>query len=93
MRDPLKPSLRVDKTDTLVYNQGFTYNEVGLSYNNQDVSYGGIYGNNSTSFILNATASTKEPRIDMFISIPILYSILLENRGKLLFEDGGEILS
>jgi hypothetical protein len=42
--DDSKPILTfVDKTEKLLQDQEYTYNDVRLTYNS-DVSYGGIYG-------------------------------------------------
>lgn len=40
----IKPTLRVGKTNTQIYDQGITYNEAGVSYNDARYAYGGIYG-------------------------------------------------
>lgn len=37
------PSLTIGRTNVLVANQGYTYNETGFIYN-QAIQYGGIYG-------------------------------------------------
>jgi len=42
--DDLKPTLTfVDVSEKSLQDQGYTYNDVRLTYNS-DVSYGGIYG-------------------------------------------------
>lgn len=32
------------RTDSLLYDQGITYNEAGLTYNEIGIAYGGVYG-------------------------------------------------
>jgi|GEM_PF-4745042 len=39
-----KMKVHVNATNSQIYNQGFTYNESGSTYNDADLSYGGVYG-------------------------------------------------
>jgi hypothetical protein len=46
--DDIRPILEpLEKTEKLVANQGYSYNEAGISYNQIGVQYGGLYGNES----------------------------------------------
>lgn len=39
-----KPSfISIDRTDRLLSDQGFTYNEAGKTYNEVGMTYGGVY--------------------------------------------------
>lgn len=50
-----KPSLIVQRTNKLIADQGFTYNEAGKTYNEIGMIYGGIYGQD----ILQITSAAK----------------------------------
>lgn len=64
MRDSIKPvvtirqspaiAATVQKTNALVYDQGFTYNEAGKTYNEVGVAYGGLYGQDRMQMVATA---------------------------------------
>ena len=39
----IKPKMKVGRTEALLNDQGYTYNQAGFSYNQAGVTYGGIY--------------------------------------------------
>lgn len=39
----IKPKAKAGRTNAQVYNQGVTYNEVGFTYDQANIAYGGIY--------------------------------------------------
>lgn len=39
----IKPTMRIQRTNAQVYDQGITYNEPGLTYNEIGYAYGGLY--------------------------------------------------
>jgi len=44
-----KPNAMIENTNNEVYDQGYTYDEAGQSYDQSGVAYGGIYLNTSNN--------------------------------------------
>lgn len=45
--DPKPVFSSIEKTEKLVYSQGYSFNEAGQSFNQAGVTFGGLYGNES----------------------------------------------
>ncbi len=57
--DDIKPVLStIEYTEVLVADQGYTYNETGMTYNS-DIYYGGLYGNEGQKPILKEVYAYK----------------------------------
>lgn len=75
----VKPRLKLQKTEALVYDQGYTYDEASLTYDSA-VAYGGLYGNDITPSIVMAKADKSNMR---FINdLPNTLSVRLLVRGQ-----------
>lgn len=75
-----KPTLSVQRTNKLIVDQGFTYNEVGKIYNEIGMMYGGIYGQDIIP--LTAKASQEIPHIHAIGDFPNTNAIKTYLRGS-----------
>lgn len=46
-----RPTLQMGRTEAQLYDQGYTYNEPGISFDQVGVAYGGIYGYDITPLV------------------------------------------
>lgn len=61
MRDAIKPTIVIRRTNAAIYDQGITYNETGLTYNEVGYAYGGLYEHPIAPII--AMNTSVKPRI------------------------------
>lgn len=62
-----KIDLVIPKTQALLQNQGYTYNQATFTYNQAGVSYGGIYNFNQDLLPLSLSFNTEAPHISGII--------------------------
>lgn len=75
----VKPKMTVQKTNALIANQGYTYNESGLTYNEIGVQYGGIYNYDIVPII--ATATNTQPKINSITDMPNTLPVRVLKKG------------
>lgn len=70
MKDSIKPTITVGRSDAHLADQGYSYNQSGLTYNSP-VSYGGIYGYDISPTI--ARSLTEKSNIKVNVIRPGLF--------------------
>lgn len=76
----VKPSLKIQRTNKLLADQGFTYNEAGKTYNEIGMQYAGIYGQDIIQ--ITAKASTELPHNTTIGDFPNTLAVKTYRRGS-----------
>lgn len=84
MRDPIKPVVKAQQSNALVYDQGITYNEAGLTYNELGVAYGGLYGQD---VVPTVSLSKETVPTSLTIHAPII-KLSVQKTNALVYDPG-----